>query len=251
MTRMKKFSSLVFGLAALSLTVACASDVDDPDDNGGNGTGAAPGSGGGSNPSPGGGGGSTQPPNTGGGNGGGGQQPSSGSFTRDEMGRFMGGNVAGYGFAYISDENGVSTDLAKPTDTATNICGQGSLPTSYEAVGGIGVNVNQPAPEPGAAAAGPPQAYAGTVSSITVEYTNVAGSTLRVQATTTSGQNFCKALPAGTSATVTPADLNSKCWDGTGEAWDGTALESVQLIIPGDEAAAVSFNACLNGVSVQ
>jgi hypothetical protein len=172
-----------------------------------------------------------------------------GTFTRNAMdGRFESGTASGYGFAYISPSAGAEAiDCGAAGDTATGICASGTVPAeaTYAAVAGIGVNVNQPGGEGTTEVA-----YAQTVTGLTVNYTQNAAGTLRVQVSTTGG-DFCYKLDnAATSKALVPADFNSKCWDATGTAWDGTGLKSVQLIIPSSNTATTPFDACLTGVTL-
>lgn len=172
-----------------------------------------------------------------------------GTFTRNlEDGRLETGTASGYAFAYISPSStATAIDCGVLGDTATAICASGTVPAqeAYEAVAGIGVNVNQEGGE-----GTTPAAYAGTVTGITVNYENKTPSELRVQVGT-SGGDFCyKLTNTMMSATLTPADFNSACWDGTGDAWDGTGLESIQLITPSKNTATTPFSACLNGFTI-
>lgn len=172
-----------------------------------------------------------------------------GTFTRNlEDGRLETGTASGYAFAYISPSMGATAiDCGVLGDTATAICASGTVPSQvdYEAVAGIGVNVNQEGGE-----GTTPAAYASTVTGITVNYENKTPSELRVQVGTTGG-DFCAVLMnTQTTATLTPADFNSTCWDMMGDAWDGTGLESIQLITPSSNTATRPFSACLNGFTI-
>jgi hypothetical protein len=171
-----------------------------------------------------------------------------GTFSRNSGdGRFESGTGSGYAFAYVSPyTGGPATDCGAPTNTATGICASGTVPAqaSYTAVSGIAWNVNQPGGVGTTAAV-----YAGTVTNVGLSYKNNTTSTLRVQASTTSG-DYCYTLGAGTSAALTAASFNSACWNGSGTNWNGVGLKSIQLITPSDAVNPTPFSACLNGVTL-
>jgi hypothetical protein len=94
-----------------------------------------------------------------------------------------------------------------------------------------------------------------TGTGVTVSYTNGGGSELRVQlggpnAATLAAERWCYTL-AGSSGTVNIpyTSFRTECWDTIGVAYAGEPLQTIQLLVPGNDATAVPFSMCLNGVT--
>jgi hypothetical protein len=131
---------------------------------------------------------------------------------------------------------------------STSLCARGNVganPT-YVSWAGAGFNVNQT--ESGAV---DPLVLSARV--IVINYSNVAGSQLRLQLNDAAGNNWCYELTGSPSpATIPLTSLNTHCWDNLG-TWftPGTAITTIQMLVPGDSVVDRPFDFCMQGVQFQ
>lgn len=180
------------------------------------------------------------------------------------------GNYAGYGFFYISPSSDQTltvacTDSTKGGNTSyfgtskNSLCGAGIVPadTCYNAIGGIGFNLNQSVA--GGTNSNPP--ISGTISQITVAWTcTTACSGLHIQVVqdaTASGTPTPYCYDAGDAGSTSPLTLTASqfttsCWSSAapGTAWDGTNAQSFQFIIPSQATATTPFDLCITSVTI-
>ncbi len=118
---------------------------------------------------------------------------------------------------------------------------------AYGSFAMLGVYLNMP-PDGGAGSALP---WVPTGSGISYSGTNSGGSTLRLQLIGASGapeDNWC-ALLAATSGSIPWSSFNTRCWDGSGTAYDAhVPLKAVAIVVPGAPSA-IPFDFCLLGLS--
>lgn len=182
-----------------------------------------------------------------------------GSFTIANGTYFKLNNFAGYGFVYISPTSNPADSITCPnTDfgpSTSALCGAGIVPAdcAYNAVGGIGFNLNQSmAGETGSAL---PSNSPAKVSTVVVTFANAANTDLHIQIvqnTTGSdagGTYYCYEAKGAISPLVLNAsDFNTTCWTTGGTPWDGTGAQSFQFVIPSQATSPTKFDACIENV---
>jgi len=171
----------------------------------------------------------------------------------------VGSNYAGYVFAFISLSSKSGDDLMCDTYGAHALCLDGQIagtensPEGLSIVGAVGFNLQQStAPD------SPAYPLPGTVSSVTVVFTNTSGSELRLQINQGSTYYCFDISPwmigdTTNSVTVNANQFLTSCWDGNGASWDGTGATGIQLVVPSDSGSineATPFSACLNSVTI-
>ncbi len=176
-----------------------------------------------------------------------------GSLTLGDGGYVQGTGFKGY--AWTGTENPSKGSSISPVDfsactaSAKGLCASGSVAavSDYTGVAMLGVNLNQAALPPN-----PLGTYSPTGTGVTITYSG-SGTSLRVQIQAAGGGSdanlrWCATLTSGTQ--ILWSQFNTKCWDGTGTAYAGQALESVMILAPGDNLAARPFNFCLTNLSI-
>ncbi len=153
---------------------------------------------------------------------------------------------------YVSSSASGSGSTIGLTYNATSFCASGSVgvSTTYKSWAVVSFNVNQS--QSGVSGSTEPLPLTG--SEIAVSYANPAGSTLEFQLW--DGTNFwCYYLPPSTGTTTTNipfSKLNTACWDGSGTPFtSGTAITSVQLVVPGSATSATPFDYCFLGLTIK
>jgi hypothetical protein len=145
-----------------------------------------------------------------------------------------------HGYAYAGGDTG---STVAPTMFGT--CGMGCMlrvtgtvgaateANSYAGVAYLGFNVAQPL------GTSTPGTVVPTGTSLQITYTKAMGPTvIRAQITSAGGATrWCATLTAS-PASVPYAMFNTACWDGSGTAYAMQPIEAVQLVAPGDMAAA-------------
>jgi hypothetical protein len=187
----------------------------------------------------------------------------SGSFTVSgtDKNYFKVGDFGGYGFVYISPTTdpakSVTCDAKTFGSSTSALCGAGIVPADpvYNAVGGIGFNLNQ------ATSGGKDSAKAittpATVGTVTITFANTAATGLHIQivknaaGTDSGGVNYCyDAKSKDSPLTLNASEFTTTCWDpaAPGDPWDGTGAQSLQFIIPSDATSPTTFDACIENV---
>jgi hypothetical protein len=187
-------------------------------------------------------------------------------------GYVVSGNWHGYawtaGVTSAASGAGITTitpiSFSGVSDGATELCVAGSIGAApdYGGVAVIGVEVNQPRMGPDG---GDPQAQTVAIggSGVTVSYTNPGATSIRVQiqtldgATSPTGRWCATLLGSGGTETVPWSSFWGGVTDGTKGCWNsggnnpplGTQIESVGLVVPGSNMAAVPFSFCLTGIA--
>lgn len=159
------------------------------------------------------------------------------------------------GYAYTGTGSVVGSTIT-PTSFGTcgspcMLCASGTVAADidYAGIALLGFNVNQMSDSDVAGTVMP------TGTGLTVSFTNPGGSPLRIQiggpnASTSETDRWCYNL-SGSSGTITIpyTGFSTTCWNTTGVAYAKQPLQTVQLLVPGDDLTAVPFNICLTGVA--
>src|SRR5690606_7899166 len=61
---------------------------------------------------------------------------------------------------------------------------------------------------------------------------------------------WCYTLTSS-STTIPWSSFNTECWDGGGNDYDGEPIESIMLLIPGEDFDNVNFDICLLDVAIE
>jgi hypothetical protein len=171
-----------------------------------------------------------------------------------------GGYVQGtgyHGYAWTAAGTAGLASTIAPADfsttvSASRLCVSGSVApdATFGGFAMLGVNLNQDS-----AANSPVNAYTPAGTSVTVSVTNTGGSPLRVQIQAPGGdtdatQRWCANL-TGSGGSILLSSFNTACSDNSGSYYTaGTALQNIMIMVPGNDATAVSFNFCLNALSI-
>jgi hypothetical protein len=90
-----------------------------------------------------------------------------------------------------------------------------------------------------------------TGTGIVVNFINEGGSTLRVQlggpdADTLASDRWCVEIAGASGAVMIPyGAFNTRCWDALGTGYAGEPIESIQLLVPGNDLGAVPYAICM------
>ena len=212
----------------------------------------------------------------GGGKGGAGGSPSIPGFSIDAGGYVLANTWHGYAWpaGVTSGAAGAATTTIDPANFsavaagATELCVSGSIgqASDYGGAAMIAVNVNQ-----GQIADDAGNNPNGVVSiggsGITVTYSQTVRTEIRIEIQTPAGENdptgrWCAVLRGAVAGeTVTETVTWQQFWGGTSVTTDGcwnsggnhppvgTQIQTVGLLVPGGNSAAVPFNFCLQGLA--
>jgi hypothetical protein len=168
--------------------------------------------------------------------------------------RYRSGPWAGYVWTAVDAGSTISPAGFDGHQPGTPYCASGSVgpKSDFGGFAMIGYNLNQAA-DSDIAGTWTPSGSSG----LTVSFTNSGGSALRVQiqgpnGATDENDRWCYSLTgSGGTITIPWASFNTYCWGGAGTTYySGQSLQAVALLIPGDNASAVSFSICLNAFSL-
>lgn len=155
--------------------------------------------------------------------------------------------LVGYVGSYVGGSNSSITLSYDPT----SFCASGTvgISSTYQSYAGAGFNVNQSQSTTGS----PVESLLLVGNSIIVSFTNRAKSPLRLQVINSSITTWCYDLSLAASPITIPlSSLNTRCWDGSGDAFTpGTSITAIQLIVPGSATRTIPFDFCLDGVVIQ
>jgi nuclear pore complex protein Nup62 len=145
-----------------------------------------------------------------------------------------------HGYAYAGGDTGSTV-----TPTMFGTCGMGCMlrvtgtvgaateANSYAGVAYLGFNVAQPL------GTTTPGTVVPTGTGLQVTYTKTAGPmVIRAQITSAGGATRWCATLTTSGMTIPYTTFNTACWDNSGTAYAKQAIEAVQLVAPGDMAAA-------------
>jgi hypothetical protein len=178
---------------------------------------------------------------------GGGRGGTGGSATDGAIGGYMTFG-SWHGFAWTA--TGGMGNIMPPnfgTVTMPPLCATGELQPGNNNVAMVGVNINQ-----ASTANSPVMSVVPELDGINVSITNNATNQLRLQiqgpnGATDANQRWCAPI-FGSGGFIPWKAFNTKCWDGTGVAYNKEPIVAVMVLVPG-AAAAVRFNFCLNNIA--
>ena len=153
-----------------------------------------------------------------------------------------------HGYIY-SFAGGSMSYIQLDYSTYQYFCAKGDVAANptYVSYAGAGVDVNQVSASSGSTV----DSLVIDAKYIVVSFTNQAGSPLRVQLNDASNNDWCYDISDATSPVTIPlTSFNTRCWDNSGAAFmPGTAITTIQLLVPGDSVVDRPFNFCLLGVT--
>ena len=151
----------------------------------------------------------------------------------------------------VSDNSGGSGTSIALTYGSSSFCASGTvgINTSYQAWAAAGFNVNQSRSNDGGGAGSLPFAP----QSVTLSFSNAAKSPLQIELSDDHFIFWCYTLTQLTSPVTIPlASFNTACWDQSGTSFPpGTAIQSLQLVVPGSATSSTPFDFCFLGMTIE
>lgn len=88
-----------------------------------------------------------------------------------------------------------------------------------------------------------------TGTGLAFSFSKSVGHTLRIQLEPPNeGTPFCYEIPQVTGTAFAPyAQFNTACWDGSGQAYSGQAIQAINFQVPGDDTLSTPYGFCVNG----
>lgn len=170
--------------------------------------------------------------------------------TTAETGQFV--QAGGYvifgdwkGFASIHEPSVGTIVPANFDDLAAGgkLCVSGVTEEDYNSNPWLAVNVNQE--KDGSQDVG---SSVPNTNALYVDVDNIGETPLRVQLIGADGTLWCADLTEEGGTILTYDSFNTKCWNGEGDYYKNEPLESISILVPGDEAKKFEFEFCLNGL---
>ena len=185
---------------------------------------------------------------SGGGAGGAGSGGTTGDGGIEGGGYVLGGSWHGYAWTGTGGQASISpTDFGLVTDFP--LCASGRIEMGDPNVAMVGWNISQEeGVDPPLGTTTPMNLTAG---GIFVSVTNPGNSRLRVQIEGPAGyptEAWCAPITAGTNVFVPWSAFRTECWGTTGTAYAGEPIKAVIIMVPGEAAAPVNFDFCVNGL---
>ncbi len=151
---------------------------------------------------------------------------------------------------YVSSFIGGSSSSIALTYGPSSFCASGTVGanSTYQSYAGAGFNVDQTR----SATGGSVSSLLLTGKSMTVRFANYGDSPLEVEVTNSSNTYWCYELGQMQSPAVIPlGSFNTHCWDGSGDAFvPGTAITTIQLVVPGSASGATPYDFCFLGLTI-
>jgi hypothetical protein len=152
---------------------------------------------------------------------------------------------------YVASSVGGSSSSIALTYGSTSYCASGTVGanSTYQSWASTGFNVDQSRSATGGAAS----SMLLSASSITLTFANPAGSQLEIELLDSSYHYWCYDLTNAKSPVTIPlSSFNSMCWDNSGTPFvSGTAIQSINLNVPGSATATTPFHFCFLGLTIQ
>ncbi|MBN2804024.1 MAG: glycoside hydrolase family 5 protein [Deltaproteobacteria bacterium] len=143
-----------------------------------------------------------------------------------------------HGSAYAIAE-GYATITPASFDGADSLCASGNLIAEYSSLAKAGFNLNQDAPAGSAVLSVVPEG-----DGIYVNVSNDGGTELR--AVINAGSvSWCAIIESSGGVSIPWNSFNTECWDNGGTYFDGTAIDSFEVLVPGTIDGEISYNFCL------
>jgi hypothetical protein len=152
---------------------------------------------------------------------------------------------------YVSSFVGGSSSSISLTYDSTSFCASGTvgMNSTYQSYAGAGFDVDQAQSPTG----GSVSSLLLTGSSMTLSFENPADSPLEIQLSNSTGTYWCYELAGATSPVTIPlTSFNTECWDDEGQAFvSGTAITSIDLVVPGSATSSTPYSFCFLGLTIQ
>ena len=179
---------------------------------------------------------------------------SAGGDTSADPAYYTSGPLQGYFWTAVAPTTTTITPADFSTHTpGTGYCVSGSVAgmTDYSGYAMVGYNVNQAKSTTVVGTWAPASISSGGV---TVNITNNTSAEIRVQIQDPSGgssatDRWCATVTTFNQAVTIPwSRFNTTCWNTTGVAYAGQALEAIIVMAPGSTSA-VAYSFCVNSIS--
>ncbi|HYP88463.1 MAG TPA: hypothetical protein VEQ59_09920 [Polyangiaceae bacterium] len=150
------------------------------------------------------------------------------------------GTWSGYGFTYTYGTGAkIAPGMGDTCFSGAKFCANGTVPAADTAGAGLGWNIGQKM-----------NSSTNTAVAVTTPVkVTLAGAVagMRVQLSVSSAVSYCYTLTTTDvpTATVKLASFNTKCWDNSGTAYDGSPIQAIQVVVPGAATAAKTFDFCV------
>jgi hypothetical protein len=138
------------------------------------------------------------------------------------------------------------TSGCTPAFSSNRVCATGVVgaASDFASLAGITFNVNQPSAN---------DRYTSLFTTslgsygLMVDYTNTAGSPLRVQLNDSAWISYCYELPPASGTSYIPwTYFNTACWNGSGTSYSPSVpIVGIQMMVPGSDTVDVPFDFCL------
>jgi hypothetical protein len=152
---------------------------------------------------------------------------------------------------YVSSFVGGSSSSILLTFNSTSFCASGTVATngSFQSYAGAGFDTDQPQSPTGWTVSS--LLLSGT--SMTVSFANPGDSPLELQLNSGTNAYWCYELAGATSPVTIPlTSFNTQCWDDDGQSFvPGTAITSIDLVVPGSATSSTPYNFCFLGLTIQ
>ncbi len=155
---------------------------------------------------------------------------------------------SGYAWANADDASRIEPTGFDSLGAGDDLCASGSV-AAEDTWGGyamVGINVAQEAGEDTSIGTLVPDG-----TGIYVDLMNAAGNELRIQIQDAEGEadeNHRWCAVYSEPGVIPWSDFNTHCWDGTGNAYNGEAINAVLVMVPGHNENAVDFDFCINSL---
>jgi hypothetical protein len=154
-----------------------------------------------------------------------------------------------HGYVWTSAQGTGSTIMPmdfKAQATGMPRCVKGSVAPAadYSGTAMLGFNLNQPSGSSALMTVTP------TKAGVMLDVKNNGSSPLRFQVTAGEGasqQRWCASI-TGSGGFIPWTSLNTACWDGTGMAYNKEPISAAMVLVPGTNAAAVTYDFCVNSL---
>ncbi|MBN2528215.1 MAG: cellulase family glycosylhydrolase [Deltaproteobacteria bacterium] len=147
------------------------------------------------------------------------------------------------GYAWISTPvtGTISPSDFEDAEAGDRLCASGTTEEDYMSNPWLALNVNQEEGDRDKTDSVVPK-----TNGLYVNVDNVGDTPLRVQLTTDDGTQYCAQLGVFGGTTIAFDSFNTQCWSGEGEYYANEPLESIAILVPGDEAQKFDFEFCLD-----
>ena len=157
------------------------------------------------------------------------------------------GDWHGYAWTTTGDVAGSTispADYAAVVTTDTQLCISGELADDWDAIGILGINLNQNVEGDAEMPWTPGSQHTG----VYLDITNSGHSEVRLQVEDADGNQYCTTVSSAGDS-IKWSELKKECWDSGGAKYNGASpLVHAMLLIPGEQHDNVSYAVCLKQI---